>query len=88
MRNLLFEKRNFTLEQDSNDNFILTLLDNNGNGLERRVASMLEERMKQGKNKVLWWGNRGITLQFDDQYKPQPAKVSGQGHQKVSENGG
>jgi hypothetical protein len=77
MRNLLFEKRNFTLEQDSNDNFILTLLDNNGNGLERRVADMLEQRMKQGKNKVLWWGNRGITLQFDDQYKPQPAKVSG-----------
>jgi hypothetical protein len=77
MRNLLFEKRNFTLQQDSNDNFILTLIDNNGNGLERRVAGMLEERMKQGKNKVLWWGNRGITLQFDDQYKPQPAKVSG-----------
>jgi hypothetical protein len=72
MRNLLFEKRNFSLEQDSNDNLILTLLDNNGNGLERRVASILEQRMKQGKNKVLWWGNRGITLQFDDQYKPKP----------------
>jgi hypothetical protein len=72
MRNLLFEKRNFSLEQDSNDNFILTLLDNNGNGLERRVASILEQRMKQCKNKVLWWGNRGITLQFDDQYKPKP----------------
>jgi hypothetical protein len=78
MRNLLFEKRNFTLEQDSNDNFILTLLDNNGNGLERRVANMLEQRMKKGTNKVLWWGNRGLTLHFDDQYKP--AKVSGQGH--------
>jgi len=78
MRNLLFEKRNFTLEQDSNDNFILTLLDNNGNGLERRVAMMLEERMEQGRNKVLWWGNRGLTLHFDDQYRP--AKVSGQGH--------
>ena len=78
MRNLLFEKRNFTLEQDSNDNFILTLLDNNRNGLERRVARMLEQRMKKGTNKVLWWGNRGLTLHFDDQYKP--AKVSGQGH--------
>jgi hypothetical protein len=78
MRNLLFEKRNFTLEQDSNDNFILTLLDNNGNRLERRVARMLEQRMKQGTNKVLWWGNRGLTLHFDDQYKPE--KVSGQGH--------
>jgi len=78
MRNLLFEKRNFTLEQDSNDNFILTLLDNNGNGLERRVAKMLDERMKQSRNKVLWWGNRGLILQFDDQYKHE--KVSGQGH--------
>ncbi len=78
MRNLLFEKRNFTLEQDSNDNFVLTLLDNNGNSLERRVAGMLEQRMKKGTNKVLWWGNRGLTLHFDDQYKP--AKVSGQGH--------
>jgi len=78
MRNLLFEKRNFTLEQDSNDNFILTLLDNNGDGLERRVAAMLEQRMKQGKNKVLWWGNRGLTLHIDNQYKY--AKVSSQGH--------
>jgi transposase len=78
MRNFLFEKRNFTLEQDSNDNFILTLLDNNGNGLERRVASMLEERMKQDRNKVLWWDSRGLTLRFDDHYRP--VKVSGQGH--------
>ena len=82
MRNLLFEKRNFTLEQDSNDNFILTLLDTNGNELEQRVARMLDERMKQGQNKVLWWGNRGLVLHFDDQYKPE--QVSGQGHQKVS----
>ena len=40
--------------------------------------------MKQGTNKVLWWGNRGLTLHFDDQYKPE--KVSGQGRWKVSEN--
>ena len=82
MRNLLFEKRNFTLEQNSNDNFILTLLDTNGNDLEQRVARMLDKRMKQGQNKVLWWGNRGLVLRFDDQYKPK--QVSGQGHQKVS----
>ena len=69
MRNLFFEKRNFALEQDSNDNFVLTLLDNNGNNLEHRVAGMLDERMKQGRNKVLWWGNRGLVLRFEDQYK-------------------
>jgi hypothetical protein len=70
MRNLLFEKRNFTLEQDSKDNFILKLLDTKGNELEKRVAKMLEERMSKGLNKVLWWGNRGIILRFDDQFKP------------------
>lgn len=75
MRCLLFEKRNFTLELDANENFILTLLDTNGNELERRVAKMLEERMAKGLNKVLWWGNRGILLRFEDQY--QSLKVSG-----------
>ena len=82
MRNLLFEKRNFTLEQQSNGNFLLTLLDTNGNDLERRVAKMLDDRMAQGQNKVLWWGNRGILLRFDDQYKS--LKVSGRSAEKVS----
>jgi hypothetical protein len=69
MRNLLFEKRNFILEQDSRGIFILTLLDTNGNDLEKRVAKMLDERMTQGQNKVLWWGNRALKLCFNDQYK-------------------
>ena len=86
MRNLFFEKRNFTLEQDSDDNFVVTILDTSGNDLEQRVASMLAERMEQGKNKVLWWGNRGLVLRFNNQYKPQ--KVSGQGPEKVSEKEG
>ena len=82
MRNLLFEKRNFTLEQDTDDNLVLTILDTSGNDLELRTADMLAERMDQGKNKVLWWGNRGLILKFKNQYKPQ--KVSGQGQEKVS----
>ena len=68
MRNLFFEKRNITLHQDSNDNLVVTLLDTNGNELEKRIAAMLDDRMAQGKNKVLWWGNRGVLLRFDDQY--------------------
>ncbi len=75
MRNLFFEKRNFSLEQDSDNNLVMTILDTSGNDLEQRVASMLAERMEQRKNKVLWWGNRGIILKFDNQYKPQ--EVSG-----------
>ena len=86
MRNLLFEKRNFTFEQDSDDNFVLTILDTSGNDLEQRAAAMLAERKTQGKNKVLWWGNRGLVLRFNNQYKPQ--KVSGQGYEKVSEKEG
>ncbi len=60
----------------------MTSLDTSGNDLEQRVASMLSERMEQGKNRVLWWGNRGLVLRFNNQYKPQ--KVSGQGPEKVS----
>ena len=86
MRNLLFEKRNFTLEQDSDENFVLTILDTSGCDLEQRAAALLAERMERGKNKVLWWGNRGLVLRFNNQYKPQ--KVSGQGHEKVSEKEG
>jgi hypothetical protein len=41
----------------------------NGNEFEQRVAKMLDERMAQGKNKILWWGNRGIQLRFNIQYK-------------------
>ena len=86
MRNLLFEKRNCTLELDSSGNFILTLLDTHGNDLEQQVATMFDERMKQGQNKVLWWGNRGLILRFNDQYPT--AKVSGRRPRKVSGKGG
>lgn len=68
MRNFLFEKRNFTLEQDSNDNLVMTLLDTGGNDLEHRASDLLAERMEHDKNKVLWWGNRGLILRFKDQY--------------------
>jgi len=69
MRNLFFEKRNYTLHQDSDNNLVVTILDSNGNKLEKRAAEMLSERLVQGKNKVLWWGNRGVVLKFKDQYK-------------------
>ena len=75
MRNLFFEKRNFTLEQTSDDNFVMTVLDGGGNDLEQSVAELLNQRMENGKNKVLWWGNRGLILRFKNQYSPQ--KVSG-----------
>lgn len=83
MRNLLFEKRNFTLEQNADEQLVMTILDTNGNDLEKRAAAILIKRMEEGKNKVLWWGNRGLILKFKNQYKT--TKVSGQGSEKVSE---
>ena len=68
MRNLLFEKRNCTIEQNGDRNFVLTLLDANNHGLENRVASMLKEWRHQGKNKVLWWDNRALFLKTKNQY--------------------
>ncbi len=69
MRNLLFEKRNCTLKQDSEGHLVLTLMDSNENELEKEVARLLEKRTAKGSNKVLWWGNRGIKLCFDNQHK-------------------
>ena len=60
---------------DSDNNLVVTILDSNGYKLEKRAAEMLSERMAQGKNKVLWWGNRGVVLKFKDQYRIE--KVSG-----------
>ncbi len=68
MRNLLFEKRNCTIEQNAEGNFDLTLLDSTDGKLEKRVSEMLNRWRDKGKNKVLWWQNRGINLRTDGQY--------------------
>jgi hypothetical protein len=75
MRNLFFEKRNFRIELASDDNLVMTILDGGGNDLEQSVANLLHHRMENGKNKVLWWGNRGLILRFKNQYSPP--KMSG-----------
>ncbi|MCP3680023.1 MAG: transposase [Gammaproteobacteria bacterium] len=69
MRNLLFEKRNCTIEQDDSGNFILTLLDSsNSSELEKDVSKMLISLKDKGNNKVLWWNNRGVYLRSLNQY--------------------
>ena len=69
MRSLLFEKRNCTIEQDHNNNFVLTLLDWQDEGtVEKQVSDMLLNLKQKGKNKVLWWNNRGVLLQAKNQY--------------------
>ena len=70
MRNLLFEKRNCTIEQDHSGNLILTLLDwQNKGSVENHVSKMLLTLKEKGKNKVLWWNNRSIFLCAKNQYQ-------------------
>jgi len=69
MRNLLFEKRNCTIMQDSNGDFVITILDSKMNKLIKDVQNMLESLRKKGGNKVLWWGNRGIFLRTQNQHE-------------------
>ena len=68
MRQLLFEKRNCTLRQDSNQNLVLTFLDS-GDPVEGEVGELYKKLTEEGKNKVLWWGNRSLIPEFKNQYK-------------------
>ncbi len=68
MRQLLFEKRNCTIGQNSDGNLVLTFLDC-GNDLEKKLVKMYEALTKEKKNKVLWWGNRSLIPEFKNQYK-------------------
>jgi hypothetical protein len=69
MRNLLFEKRNCTIHQDKNRNFVLTNLDSEAdNGILNEVSAKLLELHKESKNKVLWWDERAIFFRTGGQY--------------------
>ena len=70
IRNILFEKRNCTIEQNHSGNLILIHLDWQHKGTtEDHVAKMLLSLSEKGKNKVLWWNNRGIFLRAQNQYE-------------------
>ena len=64
MRNLLFEKQNCTIHQDTQNNLVLTFLDFQDPGLEKDLKEMYAKLSASGKNKVLWWGNRSLVLEF------------------------
>ncbi|MEA3225654.1 MAG: transposase [Planctomycetota bacterium] len=81
MRNLLFEKRNCTIEQNSEGDIVVTILDTEMTELIQAVSNMLDTLKEKGKNKVLWWNNRSVLLRTANQY---PAKVSGQPFVDVS----
>ena len=68
MRNLLFEKRNCTIQQNSEGDIVITILDTEMTGLNHSVSKMLSSLKEKGKNKVLWWNNRSIILHTASQY--------------------
>ncbi len=68
MRQLLFEKRNCTIRQDSNQNLVLTFLDC-GDPVEKNLVEVYQKLTAEGKNKVLWWGNRSLIVEFKNQYE-------------------
>ena len=68
MRNLLFEKRNCTIEQNADGDTLLTILDSEMTGVTHAASTMLMRMKEQGKNKVLWWNNRSLILRACNQY--------------------
>jgi hypothetical protein len=68
MRNLLFEKRNCTVGQNSEGDIVITILDTEMTELIHSVSKMLSSLKEKGKNKVLWWNNRSLLLRTASQY--------------------
>jgi hypothetical protein len=68
MRNLLFEKRNCTIGQNSEGDIVVTILDGEMTDLIQSTSAMLSSLKDRGKNKVLWWNNRSVLLCTANQY--------------------
>jgi hypothetical protein len=68
MKNLLSEKRNCTIQQNSEGDIAITILDTEMTELIHSVSKMLSSLKEKGKNKVLWWNNRSIILHAASQY--------------------
>ncbi len=74
MRNLLFEKRNCTVGQNSEGDIVITILDTEMTELIHSVSKMLSSLKEKGKNKILWWNNRSILLRTASQYDGQSVR--------------
>ena len=69
MRNILFEKRNCTINVDQNGDLLITNLDYcKPDDIYNRLVEMLHNLKKKGVNKVLWWNQRLIVLSNTNQY--------------------
>ncbi|GAJ05259.1 unnamed protein product, partial [marine sediment metagenome] len=78
MRNLLFEKRNCTIEQNVDGDILLTILDSEMSGVTDAASTMLMRMKEEGKNKVLWWNNRSLILRARNQYAGLKCPVGSQ----------
>ena len=73
MRHLLFDKRVCTIEQDHQENLVLSyfgLAKKSEQFVERGIVIMATDLLKEKeKNKVLWWNNRSVLLYAKNQYQ-------------------
>ena len=76
MRNILFEKRNCRVEQNSEGDIVITILDAEMTDLIHSVSRMLVSLKEEGKNKALWWNNRSVLLSTAGQYSGQCVQPS------------
>lgn len=68
MRNILFEKQNCTLEENSDGDIVITFIDTGCYKHFSVVSEILRKMKEDGRNKVLWWNNRGILIKSNCQY--------------------
>lgn len=68
MRNMFFEKQNCTLEENSDGDIVITFIDTGCHKHFSAVSEILRKMKEDGRNKVLWWNNRGILIKSNCQY--------------------
>jgi hypothetical protein len=68
MRNIFFARNNCEISKNADGNYLLSFLDSSAGDVGGKVAETLANLKKKGKNKVLWWNNRGISITFKNQF--------------------
>ena len=68
-RSLLFARHNCRIRVREQQ-LELTYLDMGEGKLQSALIQLLHRRQQQGLNRVSWWGGLGLTVRFDDQFRP------------------
>ena len=69
LRTTIFSNQSCKLGLNDSGDLLLTYLDGDNLGVKAHLRDLLKQRTETGMNKVPWWGNRGVQVQFVDQYE-------------------